>query len=284
MKSRRSILARGAFFVVGAVVSVAVLAGCGGGVPGDSIADMAGNPITTKAFNHWMYVAAKGQAAQSPGSPVIIPDPPDFKNCIASLKTLAPARLVHGDAQEPIASRASPARDQVMDFLVRAYWYQAQAATQHIKVTDKQVQTAFQTAKAAQFPTDSAVPGVPEQTGQTLQDILYRVRVNQIYKELLAKSGSSVTPAAIQAYYKSHLSQFGTPETRNIRIVLTKTKAQAQQALAALRGGASWQATAKKYSTDHEHEEQGRPADQGDEGPGGRRRSTRPRSPLRRRS
>ena len=53
---------------------------------GDSIADVAGNPITTKAFNHWIYVAAKGQASQSPGSPVIIPDAPDFKKCVATLQ------------------------------------------------------------------------------------------------------------------------------------------------------------------------------------------------------
>ena len=190
MKSRRSILARGAFFVVGAVVSVALLAGCGGGVPGDSIADMAGNPITTKAFNHWMYVAAKGQAAQSPGSPVIIPDPPDYKNCIASIKTLAPAGSSTATLKADCKQGFTTLRDQVMDFLVRSYWYQAQAATQHIKVTDKQVQAAFATAKAAQFPTEAQFQAFLTQTGQTLQDIIYRVRVNQIYKDLLAKSGA----------------------------------------------------------------------------------------------
>ena len=63
---RRVTAALCAFFVVGAVI-----AGCGSGVPGDSVADVAGNPITTQAFNHWMFVAAKSQQAQSPGSPVI---------------------------------------------------------------------------------------------------------------------------------------------------------------------------------------------------------------------
>ena len=63
MKIRRSILALGAFFVLGAGI-----AACGSGVPGDSVADVAGNPITTQAFNHWMYVAAKGAAAQAADS------------------------------------------------------------------------------------------------------------------------------------------------------------------------------------------------------------------------
>ncbi|MGZ4173146.1 MAG: hypothetical protein ACXVQR_01595, partial [Solirubrobacteraceae bacterium] len=87
----KSFRARGAFFVAGVVSLALAVAGCGSSVPGDSIADVSGNPITTKAFNHWMYVAAKGQASQSPGSPVIIPDPPDYKKCVAQLKTLVPA-------------------------------------------------------------------------------------------------------------------------------------------------------------------------------------------------
>ena len=82
MKSLRSITALGAFFVVLAVA----IAGCGSsssGVPSDSVAVVAGNPITTKAFKHWMFVAAQGQAAQSPGSPVIVPDPPNYTQCMA---------------------------------------------------------------------------------------------------------------------------------------------------------------------------------------------------------
>ena len=78
MKISRSILALGAFFVLGAGI-----AACGSDVPGNSVADMAGNPVTTQAFNHWMYVAAKGNAAQGgPGSPVVVPtDPPRFNGC-----------------------------------------------------------------------------------------------------------------------------------------------------------------------------------------------------------
>ena len=60
------------------------MAGCGSGVPGDAVVDVAGNPVSTQTFNHWMYVAAKSQAAQNPGQPVIVPnDPPNFDNCSA---------------------------------------------------------------------------------------------------------------------------------------------------------------------------------------------------------
>src|SRR2546423_9107782 len=81
------ILALGAFFVV-----VGGVAACGSGVPGNSVADVAGNPITTQAFNHWMYVAAKSQASQSPGAPIIVPsDPPDFNHCVAQVRSQVPA-------------------------------------------------------------------------------------------------------------------------------------------------------------------------------------------------
>ena len=91
----RRLLALGAFFVV-----AAALGGCGSGVPGNSVASVSGNPITTAAFNHWMYVAAKSQAAQNPGAPVIVPnDPPDFKNCMAQARKLIPTLAKTPDAQ-----------------------------------------------------------------------------------------------------------------------------------------------------------------------------------------
>jgi foldase protein PrsA len=79
---------------------------------------------------------------------------------------------------------------------------------------------------------------------------MFRVRVNQIFTRLEAKHAVPVTAATIAAYYKSHGSQFGTPESRNIRIVRTKTAAAAAAAKAALASGSSWATVAKKYSID----------------------------------
>jgi foldase protein PrsA len=247
-KHRRLITALCAFFVVGVAV-----AGCGSDVPGDSVADVAGNPITTQAFNHWMYVAAKSQQAQSPGSPVIVPtDPPNFDHCVAQVRATlpnlakAPAAQLRKDCAQLFKSLSS----QVMDFLVKGYWYQAQAAKLGIKVSDAQVQKAFNAAKAQQFQTPAQFQTFLSQTGQTLQDILFRFRINQLFMKLIAKNQVKVTPATIQRYYETHLTQFGTPASRNIRIVLTKTQAQANAAKQALASGQSWDAVAKKYSTD----------------------------------
>ncbi len=249
MKTRKFIPALGAFFVL---VTMAVSA-CGSSVPGNSVAVVAGNPISLQAFNHWLYVDAKSQAASSPGQPVIAPnDPPQFTSCIAqarakfpTLKTKSAATL-RADCKQLFTSLSS----QVMDFLIKAYWYQGTAHKLGIKLTDAQIAAALATAKKGQFQTNAQFQAFLKQTGQTQQDIDYRLRVSQIFKKLIARQPTTVTPAKIAAYYAAHKAQFGTPQTRNMRIVLTKTAAQAVAAKQALSKGQSWTVVAKKYSTD----------------------------------
>ncbi len=255
MKTTKLIAALGAFFVLAAGLSA-----CGSGIPGNSVADMSGNPISTQAFNHWMYVAAKSNAVQTPGAPVIVPnDPPEFKSCIAQARqqipTLAktPAAQLKKDCNQLFQSLSS----KVMEFLITSYWYQAEAAKQHISVSDAQVQKLFNSEKSQQFKSNVQFQGFLTQSGQTLQDILYRVRVSELVKRLRAKHPASVTPAAIQTYYQSHTSQFGTPETRNIRIIRTNNAKTAAAAKQALSKGQSWAAVAKKYSVDTATKNQG---------------------------
>jgi len=241
------ILALGAFFVA------ALLSGCGSGVPGNSVADVAGNPLTTAALNHWMYVAAKGQALQSPGQPVIVPtDPPDFKGCIAQVRRQIPSlkSISDGTLKTDCGRLFSSLSSQVMDSLIKAYWYQAEAFRQHISVTDAAVQKAFNAAKQQQFSSEAQFQSYLASTGLTLADILFRFRVDQLYTKLLAKYPTTVSDAQIAAYYQTNIAQYGSQETRDIRVVLTKTAAQANAAKAALQGGASWNAVAKQYSTD----------------------------------
>jgi foldase protein PrsA len=235
------------------VVAAAGIAGCGSGIPGDSVASVAGNPITTQAFNHWMYVAAKGNAAESPGAPVIVPtDPPTFKGCLHQVRVQIPSlaktsdKAIEADCKSLFTSLSS----QVLGFLIDAYWYQADAYKLKIKVTDAEVTKALAAAKKSEFPTAASYTTFLTETGQTQLDINYRIRINQVYKDLLARYTKKVTPAAIASYFASHPTQFGTPAQRNIRIVRTNSESQAKAALAALQLGQSWTVVAKKYSVD----------------------------------
>jgi parvulin-like peptidyl-prolyl isomerase len=248
MNLRAKVSALGAFFVLAVGV-----AACGGSIPGNSVAVMAGNPITTAAFNHWMFVAAKGNAAQSVGAPVIVPnDPPNFDACVKQVRRQIPAlaktpdKTIRADCKQLFTSLSS----QVMSFLITSYWYQAQAAKLGIHVTQAEINKALASARRTQFPTAAAFSAFLTQTGQTLSDINYRLRVSQLYTKLIAHYSKHISPATIEAYYKAHPTEFGTSETRNLRIVRTTSEAQANAALAALQAGQGWPAVAKQYSVD----------------------------------
>ena len=240
------IKALGAFFVVAAAV-----AGCGSGVPGNSVADIAGNPITTQAFNHWLYVAAKSQAAQQPGSPVIVPDPPNFDHCVATAHTISslarvPKKSLRLDCKQLFTSEAG----QVMQLLIQSYWYELEAARDHVTVSNAAVQKAFNTAKASNFTSESQFQAYLKQTGQTLQDILFRFRVSQLATKLVTKTTKKITPAAIQQYYNANKNKFGTQASLNLKLVLTKTAAEANKAKHAIQSGQSWSKVALRYSID----------------------------------
>lgn len=248
MKALRNTLALGAFFVLAVLA-----AGCGSGVPGNAVAEVAGNPITLQAFNHWMYLDAKNIASQQQGAPTVVPtDPPQYTQCIAALRsqipTLAstPTKTIRNDCAQQFTQLSS----QVLNSLITDYWYQAEAAKQHLMVSNAQVMKTFETAKRAGFPTDAQFQAYLKQTGLTLQDVLFQFRVTALYGKLVAKHPTKVTPAKIQAYYNSHLTQFTTPESRDIRIVLASSSAKALAAQAALKSGKSWSVVAKQYSID----------------------------------
>jgi foldase protein PrsA len=214
---------------------------------------MAGNQIPTQAYKHWMYVAAKGNAAEEEGSPVIVPsDPPKFTGCIKQVRVQLPTLAKTSDkaVKADCAQLFTTQNSEVMAFLIESYWYQADAYKAGIKLTTKQINAAYAKAKKAQFPTSKKYTAFLTESGQTDADIRFRVRVNTLYSKLLKRYTKKVTSADISAYYKAHASEFGTPQTRNIHIVLTKTQASASAALSALKSGQSWDAVAKKYSTD----------------------------------
>lgn len=128
---------------------------------------------------------------------------------------------------------------QVMDFLITARWYQDEAAREHVRISQQEFSRAAVVAGSQQSPS----------RGLTAADIQFRSRVSLTLAKLVALQLKPVTPAEVAAYYRSHRSQFGTPETRDLRVVLTKTAGQATAAKRALSSGQTWQRVALQYST-----------------------------------
>jgi foldase protein PrsA len=91
-------------------------------------------------------------------------------------------------------------------------------------------------------------------------DILFRVRLDTLsnkLREKVTKGKDKVTDAQIAAYYNKNKARFAQPERRDLRIVLTKTRAQALQARAQIAGGTSFKTVAKRFSIDQASKNQG---------------------------
>jgi foldase protein PrsA len=258
-----------------AVVSAGALTACGGGssVPGGSVAKVGDQTISTSTYTHWLRIAAISTAQQSDPTAatsgkvpkVTIPDPPDYKQCIADKRATTKTakgtpKTSDATLKQQCVTSYNQLRDQTMQFLVSSDWISGEAAAQGLKVTDAEVQKSLNTTKKQQFPKKGDFEKYLTSSGMTMTDLLYRVRLDSLSTKLrdkVIKGKDKVTNQQIAAYYAKNKSKFGSPETRDIRIVLTDTEAQANQAKDALDGGQSWKAVAKKFSTDANTKDQG---------------------------
>lgn len=264
MSKIRPVLALCAFFVI-----VLTIAACGDGVPGNAVARVGDNPITKANFNHWLQVAAistQGSTSNGQKPKVSIPEPPDFKACVAQKQAAAPKPAKGQKAptasqfQQQCKAEYEGLRDQVLQFLISAAWVQGETKDQGIKVTDKQVSQRFAQLKKQSFQKDKDFKNFLVSSGMTMDDLLFRVRNNLLsdkLREKITKGKDKVTEAEIDAYYKKNKARFAQPQRRDLRLVLTKTRASALQAKAAIQSGQSFKTVAKKFSIDQTTKNQG---------------------------
>ncbi len=267
MHTLRKFSALCAFFVVSALLAAC---GGGGGIPGDAVVKVGDSTIKKTTFEHWLNVAAiSSQGQTDPGAAaakVKVPVPPDFKACIADKKKTAP-KPAKGQPEQTdtqfktqCKTEYEGLRDQVLQFLISSEWIAGEAADQDVKVTDKEVQKQFDTTRKQSFPKEADFQKFLKSSGMTLNDLLFRVKLDTLSNKLrtkITKGKDKVTPAQIQAYYAKNKARFAQPERRDLRIILTKTEAQAQAALDRVKGGESFGKVAKDVSIDQASKGQG---------------------------
>lgn len=253
---------------LGAVFFSAVaLAACGGGVPGNGVAKVGDMVITTPQFTHWLTVANASSAGALPGQArPPVPDPPNYARCVAYLQTTTPKPAKGQPAVTPAqfktqcSQQYATLRDQVMQFLITSDWVIGEAGDQGVSVTNKQVSTQLNSIIAQQFPKPTDFQKFLTQSGETQADLQFRVRLNLLSDKIRTKvtnSKSKVSNADITNYYNQNKSRFAQPERRDLRIILTKTQAQANSALSQIRHGQSFGKVAKKASIDQASKAQG---------------------------
>ncbi|TML06645.1 MAG: hypothetical protein E6G41_06420 [Actinobacteria bacterium] len=198
-------------------------------VPPDAVALVGAQPVTRSAFDHWFRVAAMAEHARRRR----------YGAC--------PAK----DRDCRIAQRSL--RDSSMQFLISATWIEGESALQGISVTDAEVDAEFATDRRASFPRPKDFGRFLRESGMTLEDLRYRVRVTLLSDRLRERIDAGVAPVTddeVAAYYAGHRSRFRLPQRRDIRFVHTRFAWRAHRAAELLHQGMSWTRVARLLSAD----------------------------------
>ena len=245
-----------------ALLALPVLVAACGGVPGNAVATVDGEAIEKSQFDHWLTIAAKSggqQAAQ-------IPKPPEFTACIANKRKTLPKpakgqpKTTDAQLKTQCKQEYEALRDQVLQLLISFEWIEGEAEELGVKVSDAEVKKQFDTQKKASFPKEADFDKFLKDSGQSLEDIMLRVRLDVLsnkIREKITKGKDAVSDKEIQDYYNKNKQRFAQPERRDLLVVLTKTEAKADEAKRALEGGDKFAAVAKKYSIDQASKAQG---------------------------
>jgi foldase protein PrsA len=255
-------VSRGFRFIpaLGAVLFAVVGLSACGGIPGNAVVQVGGNSITKTTFDHWMSVAAASSASQTePAAKPVIPEPPNFTACVAHLKATAakPAKGASAPAEAELKAQCkqqyTSLQTEVLGFLISSEWVIGEASAIGVKVSDQEVKKRFEQIKSQEFPKAAEFQKFLATSGESVSDLLLRVKLNLLstkVQQKIVKSKATVTKAQIAKYYKENPEHFGTPEKRNLQIILTKTEAAASKAKAEISSGKSFASVAKRVSID----------------------------------
>ena len=209
-----------------ALVLALAVAGCGGGdeeVPADAVAVVDGEEIARTD-----YEALISQAKTS------------YKN----QKREFPA----AGSQE-----LQTLRNQIVGFLVQREQFEQEAEALEVEVTDEQVDKRLGEIQKQYFGGDKKkYEKQLKEQGLTDRQVRNDIRAQLVSEKIFEQvtRDVKVTDDQIEKYYNENKSQYSQPESREVRHILVKTKAQADDLYGQLKGGADFAALAKKFSQD----------------------------------
>jgi foldase protein PrsA len=240
-----------------AIATAVVVGACGGGLPGNDVAQVGSAPISMAAFNHWMVVANDANQASTGVRAPFLPDPPNYTGCIASSRSTPAtssnsASVLKGLCQ----ARYQSLTTAVMNYLVQALWVEGEGRAHGVNVTQAQVDKAFQARRKASVPslaTNAQLNHFLANSGETVGDMKWQTYLNLVAVAIqtkLLKQASHVTKAQIAAYYNKNRAKFVTPTKLDMHVIETSGLSTANHVVALLETGGTYATLAPKYSTD----------------------------------
>ena len=216
-----------------ALLLALVAAGCGGGsdsVPADAVAVVDGDEVAKSDYDALIEQARKSYTNQKRDFPKA--GTPEFQTL----------------------------KNQAVQFLVQREQFEQQAAELDVEVTDKQVEERLEQIKKQYFSGDSKkYEQQLKDQGLTDRQVRADIRAQIVSEEIFEQvtKDVKVSDADVKEYYEKNQEQFSTPESREVRHILVKTKAKADEIAAELKSGGDFAALAKQHSTDTGSKESG---------------------------
>ncbi|MFY9487463.1 MAG: peptidyl-prolyl cis-trans isomerase [Solirubrobacterales bacterium] len=245
------------FAAVVTLIVVLILVVFRGGVPDTAVAVVDGTELTKADFNKTLKIFASQSQPEAKGN-AVVPDPPTYAKCIAN-KRKAQKKATNAQLKQRCVTEFNDAKEQIMMSMIQSVWYEKEAEERGIKITDAEVKQRFTPLKQQTFPKDADYKKFLASTGQTEADLLKLVKGQIIQEKIRESVSKSKQPTAkdIEAAYNKNKDRYTTPASRDLLIVFTNKKSEANAALSALDSGDRFDAVAKKYSEDTASKGQG---------------------------
>ena len=190
-----------------AVITIAGLAGCGGGTSGGTVAEVSGAAgvasISKDLLRHWTSVEAVLLYNEQPTAPVpkgLIPDPPLYTACIAYLE-MTPAKPGETGPKPTAvqlrgkcAQRYKALQVLTLNTLIGWYWTIDAGTAAGIRTSDQEVRHRLEEVSKRLFPQKGQFATYLKRTGQTIPDMLLRSRV-QLFEVKISEKGTAMQKA-----------------------------------------------------------------------------------------
>jgi parvulin-like peptidyl-prolyl isomerase len=160
-------------------------------------------------------------------------------------------------APKPGSKKFEELQSAALGELLDAVWIGGEAEELGISITNKQIEESLAEIKKQNFPTEKAYSEFLEKSHFTQADVDARVELQVLSTEIQERVQAQSGPPSndeIKAYYeKEKVTQFTTPASRDVRVIVNKDESKVEAAKQALEGDqseANWKKVAPKYSSD----------------------------------
>ena len=167
-------------------------------------------------------------------------------------------------APEPDNAQFAQIQEAAINDLLDQAWLTGEAAELNVSATDREVQNEFQTIRRDQFPDAAAFQQFLEDSAFTEEEVLDRVKLQVLSRKIEEQINGSVTDVPedeLKEFYENSKDNFTTPETRDIRLIVTDNQADADKVEAALEKGSEvkdFARLARQFSTNGSSEQGGK--------------------------